>query len=470
MREAARRPAPSPSPGSAAPSWHVGAPVVEPGAGPRAGPRARRPWSWAPALQAKLRVGAVDDPMEREADRVAEAVVSGASPPAVQRKCAACAEEDGAVRRTPAELPEENEEEKLQTKRAAGAAPEVSPRTTSRIAALRGGGKELSPAARSYFEPRFGRDLSAVRLHTGNEAAAAAREVDARAFTVGRDIAFGAGEYRPDSTEGRRLLAHELTHTVQQEALGPRVHRTPDDPPQPSPTSPWKTGQQCGRDNRENTDFPNTRIEQVDIDVSDLASGMSLTWRNPTGLSLPTGPFPICPGAGKCCDDCDDETTSTTTGSLCTPKGDFRVHTKGCQLSTAWAKNPTYFSRAGIAIHSANAADPTGPTGLPGYPASHGCVRTTAEASAIIHDNSVYSRSYAADPERGLSERRTRIVVSGSWAGSRCYRGSSLRSRSAECPAARGSGGGSGSATGAATPGAEPADSSQPAAVEVDTP
>jgi uncharacterized protein DUF4157 len=154
-------------------------------------------------LQAKLRVGAVDDPLEREADRVAEAVVSGsAAPPALQRKCAAC----------------EEEEEKLQTKRSAGAAPEVSPKTASRIASFRGGGEALSPAARSYFEPRFGHDLSGVRLHTGGEAATAAGEVQARAFTVGSDIAFGPGEYRPESPEGRRLLAHELTHTVQQGA------------------------------------------------------------------------------------------------------------------------------------------------------------------------------------------------------------------------------------------------------------
>jgi len=153
-------------------------------------------------LQAKLKLGAVDDPLEREADRVAEAVVSGsAAPAAVQRKCAAC-----------------EEEEEIQTKRSASAAPEVSPQAASRIDSFRGGGEALSPAARSYFEPRFGRDLSAVRLHTGAEAATAAGEVQARAFTVGSDIAFGAGEYQPETPEGRKLLAHELTHTVQQGA------------------------------------------------------------------------------------------------------------------------------------------------------------------------------------------------------------------------------------------------------------
>lgn len=177
-------------------------------------------------LQPRLRVGAVDDPLEREADRVAEAVVVGAPAPslsggaagspagAVQRACAAC----------------RDEEEKLQAKPAAGAVPGVSPRTEARIGALRGGGAALSPAIRGYFEPRFGRDFSTVRLHDGGAAAAAAGEVGARAFTVGQDIAFGAGELRPDTAEGRKLLAHELTHTVQQGGGGePRVQRVPAD-------------------------------------------------------------------------------------------------------------------------------------------------------------------------------------------------------------------------------------------------
>jgi hypothetical protein len=185
-------------------------------------------------LQAKLRLGAVDDPLEREADRVAEAVVSApaasSAPVAVQRKCGACAvEEETAVRRSPGALPVREEEEKLQTQRStasSSSAPEVGPRTAARIGSLRGGGAPMSPAARAYFEPHFGRDLSAVRLHTGAEAAAAAGEVGARAFTVGSDVAFGAGEYRPESGDGRKLLAHELAHTVQQGA-GTTVRRAP---------------------------------------------------------------------------------------------------------------------------------------------------------------------------------------------------------------------------------------------------
>lgn len=69
---------------------------------------------------------------------------------------------------------------------------------------------------RSHFESRFGRDFGHVRVHTDGEAATAARAVQARAYTAGHNIVFGHGEYAPSTTAGRRLLAHELVHVVQQ--------------------------------------------------------------------------------------------------------------------------------------------------------------------------------------------------------------------------------------------------------------
>ena len=71
-------------------------------------------------------------------------------------------------------------------------------------------------SARKYFEPRFARDFSQVRVHVGREAAETARALHAKAFTHGRNIVFGAGEYRPETTQGRKLIAHELAHVVQQ--------------------------------------------------------------------------------------------------------------------------------------------------------------------------------------------------------------------------------------------------------------
>jgi hypothetical protein len=77
-------------------------------------------------------------------------------------------------------------------------------------------GCPLDPVIRAFFEPRFGCDLSRVRVHTGPKAGSAAAVLDARAFTVGWDVVFGDGEYCPHSPSGKWLLAHELAHVVQQ--------------------------------------------------------------------------------------------------------------------------------------------------------------------------------------------------------------------------------------------------------------
>ncbi len=95
-----------------------------------------------------------------------------------------------------------------------------APAVSSGLEAVKQGGSPLTASARSFFEPRFGRDFRDVRVHTGAQAAAAANAINARAFTTGRDIGFNTGEYAPDSHEGRRLLAHELTHVVQQRGTG----------------------------------------------------------------------------------------------------------------------------------------------------------------------------------------------------------------------------------------------------------
>ncbi len=93
------------------------------------------------------------------------------------------------------------------------------PNIESGIFSARGGGKSLSESEKKYFEPRFGADFSSVKLHTGSQANDLARSVNARAFTVGRDIFFGGSQYNSDSTDGRKLMAHELTHTIQQGAV-----------------------------------------------------------------------------------------------------------------------------------------------------------------------------------------------------------------------------------------------------------
>ncbi len=155
------------------------------------------------AIQAKLKVGALDDPLEREADRVADQVMrmeaATAASPRTSRRCEECAEGD-----------------QLQKKEDHAPAPALSQAPASVHETLRAPGEPLDPATRAYFEPRFGRDLGGVRVHTGAQAAESARDVNAHAYTVGRDIAFDSGRFAPGSQEGRRLLAHELAHVAQQ--------------------------------------------------------------------------------------------------------------------------------------------------------------------------------------------------------------------------------------------------------------
>lgn len=203
--------------------------------------------SYGQYLQAKLTVNRPGDLYEQEADRVAEQVMRMPEP-VIQRACdcdgtcASCQEEETSQRQPTAEpitplmqrqealepneerdaervqrqVDDEEEEDVLQTKEKPGQMSETPPGTASRVQALRGGGQPLTASERSFFEPRFGLDFSRVQVHTDARAAEAAQAVHAQAFTVGRNVVFGAGQYAPGTTHGQRLMAHELTHVVQQ--------------------------------------------------------------------------------------------------------------------------------------------------------------------------------------------------------------------------------------------------------------
>lgn len=158
------------------------------------------------ALQAKLRIGAPGDVYEQEADRVAEQVMR-MTEPAVQLK-PGCHFAKGSSCK-------ENEKI-LQAKEVSGDITQNSRTVESQINRLRGGGQPLHESVIAFFEPRFGHDFSGVRVHKDTKAAEAARAVNARAFTMGREVVFGEGQYAPETSEGRRLITHELTHSVQQ--------------------------------------------------------------------------------------------------------------------------------------------------------------------------------------------------------------------------------------------------------------
>ena len=130
-------------------------------------------------IQAKLTIGAVNDPLEAEADRVAAEVL---------------------------ERPDADVSER-------------SPSHARGVQTSEGlpfGGRPLDEETRAFFEPRFGYDFSRVRIYPDERAGDSARSMGALAYTTGANIAFDSGRYQPNTGEGRRLLAHELTHVVQQ--------------------------------------------------------------------------------------------------------------------------------------------------------------------------------------------------------------------------------------------------------------
>ena len=134
------------------------------------------------------------------------------SPPSLIRKCAACGEHKCAAC---------EEEEKLHRKAAGGAGAATSvgggaAAPASAHQALKGPGRPLDPAARAFFEPRFGYDFGAVRVHTNADAAHSARDIGARAYTAGSSIVFAEGQHSTSTPDGKRLIAHELAHVVQQ--------------------------------------------------------------------------------------------------------------------------------------------------------------------------------------------------------------------------------------------------------------
>lgn len=163
------------------------------------------------AIQAKLVIAAVDDPLEQEADRIAAQVMRMPDPAVRVGAGAAWA---GSERTDPG-----NEAGKtLQLKEVDGtrAPPGEAPSTVHDV--LRMPGQPLDPTTRAFFEPRFGFDFSKVRVHTNQQSAKSARLLGARAYTCGRDVVFGTDECATGSTSGRLLLAHELAHVVQQSA------------------------------------------------------------------------------------------------------------------------------------------------------------------------------------------------------------------------------------------------------------
>ncbi len=197
-------------------------------------------------VQAKLTVGAANDPYEQEADRVAGQVMRMTEPAEDEhvQRVTEPEDEEKLQRKTEPEQEEtllrktgpQEEEDLLQ--RAGGTAGFAAGSDVEEdIRASRGRGSALPAATQTFMEPRFGADFSQVRVHTDAQANQLNRQLSARAFTTGHDIYFRQGAYAPGSASGQELLAHELTHVVQQGGAGQRIQREDGDDDDTSATT-----------------------------------------------------------------------------------------------------------------------------------------------------------------------------------------------------------------------------------------
>jgi hypothetical protein len=178
-------------------------------------------------IQPKLMINQPGDKYEEEADRMADKVMLMPEPQALSRgrhltqRVNPTYGEKG-VQRQPLEeelrrQPEEKEEEEiLRTKGSSDQTAEVTPDIESNIQSLRGGGHSLPASTRAFFESRFGYDFSQVRVHSDTKANSLAESINARAFTIGKNIFFSSGQDASETYSGKHLLAHELTHVMQQ--------------------------------------------------------------------------------------------------------------------------------------------------------------------------------------------------------------------------------------------------------------
>ncbi len=186
-----------------------------------------------PAAQFKLSVNTPGDIYEREADATADQVLRMSAPPQSAFVPGEAAGRNAAVQRAPLPGAVPNllqrcaacDEEAQRTDTGAEAGEDLATADVSGVVStgLASGGRPLDPDTRRFMEPRFGHDFSKVRIHDNPEASSSASAVSARAYTVGSNIAFRSGEFAPGSGEGRRLLAHELTHVVQQGQAAPHA-------------------------------------------------------------------------------------------------------------------------------------------------------------------------------------------------------------------------------------------------------
>jgi len=190
-----------------------------------------------PTIQPKLSIGQPNDKYEQEADIVAERIVR-TSEPVIQKACTECEEElqrqteeeeEEALQpklRIQKQLVDEEEEEEVVQPKTTNSNSSASTELANQLQKSHGGGHRLPEKTHSEMNHAFRVDFSNVRVHTNSDAVQMSAELNARAFTHGKNIYFNQNEYQPNSSSGKRLLAHELTHVVQQGKSLPLIQKT----------------------------------------------------------------------------------------------------------------------------------------------------------------------------------------------------------------------------------------------------
>lgn len=376
------------------------------------GNRAIQRFTSSPLIQAKLQISTPEDPAEREADHVADTVMRmtvPAAPPIeeekdetiatkpvvplavredddekkVQRACTECEEEkqedqgqSGTMVHRKSADDDDVEEQQVQSSGTQTSTPKATTSVAANIHAMNGGGSPLPQATRAFFEPRFGADFSGVRVHTDSHAAETANSIQARAFTVGQNIAFGTGRYAPHSHAGRELLAHELTHVVQQN--GSQVQRDSPLVQRIGHASPALMRQWDAPNPGDCPAQPDDAWLQKVVVDQEKAQSVTLYWSNGQIESS------ICStGKGHCCVDTPDGVAASVAESQrsntnCTPitEGSGLPITDRIRDNGGLEFWNTFVRARAIALHTYSP--------VTGTPLSHGCVRLPRETARTI--------------------------------------------------------------------------------------
>lgn len=290
-------------------------------------------------LQTKLLIGAANDIYEQEADRVADHVLAASMP--------------SSINAAPLSIQRVTEQSNAQIGDTISA-------SVDHI--ISSDGSPLEQTLQQDMGQRFGHDFADVRIHADANAAKSAQDLQAKAYTVGQEIVFGAGQFSPSTHAGRHLLAHELTHVVQQRTDASSATSLQR---QPSTTT---------------TSRP-PHITQIVVDQN-TPQQVTATFSDGHSES-----DTCSTGKGHCCFDDDAGTVeggacsaarSIQVGNNCTPIGDFTV-TAQVPVTSGGVRLWTQFHNAkSVALHEYSPVD--------GTPLSHGCVRMNTAMAQTIYD------------------------------------------------------------------------------------